>query len=72
MKTLLEKAFNEAAKLPKEEQEALAEWLLQEIASERKWADKLSESPDELGTLADEALAELHTGKTKELDPDSL
>jgi hypothetical protein len=34
---LLEKAFSEAAKLPPEEQDALANWLLEEMESERRW-----------------------------------
>lgn len=34
---LLGKAFAEAATLGKQEQDALAQWLLLEIASERRW-----------------------------------
>jgi hypothetical protein len=34
----LEKAFAEAAKLSDEEQDAIAAWLLEELASEGRWA----------------------------------
>ena len=37
MTKLLEKAFAEAAKLPPEEQDALATAVLSEIESERRW-----------------------------------
>jgi len=37
MTHLLKKAFAEASKLPKEEQNILAKRLLEEFASERRW-----------------------------------
>jgi len=72
MTELLQKAFAEAAKLPEEEQDALAAWILQELASERRWARAFAESADLLTQLADEALAEHHQGRTQPLDPDKL
>ena len=36
MKAELQKAFEETAKLPDNEQEALGQWLLEELASERR------------------------------------
>ncbi len=68
MTKLLEKAFNEASKLPQEEQDALAERLLDELASEQRWDEAFNDSQDELSRLADEALAEFHRGETKPLD----
>jgi hypothetical protein len=70
--TTLEQAFAEAAKLPIVEQEAIAAWLLAELASERRWNSLFSQSSDQLNTLADEALAEWQAGKTKPLDPEQL
>jgi len=70
--TKLEKAFAEASKLPREEQEMFANWILEEIASERRWTEEFGASPDRLSDLADEALEELSEGRTEELDPDKI
>jgi hypothetical protein len=70
--TKLEMAFAEAAKLPEAEQEALASWILEEIASEKRWEEKFARSADALTRLADEALTEHRAGKTQRLDPDTL
>lgn len=72
MTTLLEQAFAEAAKLPNQEQEALAAWLLEEIKADRRWSRLLASAPDRLEQLADEALAEFRAGHTQLLDPDQL
>ena len=37
MTDLLKKAFDAASQLPDEEQDAVAEWLLTELASEEGW-----------------------------------
>jgi hypothetical protein len=58
MTELLEKAFAEASKLPPEEQEALAAWILEELASERRWDKAFASSQDALARLADEAIQE--------------
>ena len=55
---LLEKAFAEASKLSEQEQETLAAWILEELASERQWTEAFANSEDALALLADEALAE--------------
>ena len=75
MTQLLEKAFEEASKLPALEQNALARWLIDELISERKWEKVFAESEDILDQLADEALTELaenEQGKTKPFDIDQL
>jgi hypothetical protein len=68
MTKLLEKAFSEASKLPEEDQNALADMLLDDIASEERWADAFTGSQAELAALAVEALAEFRRGETKPLD----
>lgn len=68
MTNLLEKAFAEAAKLPEPEQNAVAEWLLEELASERRWEEAFSASSDILAELADEALEEHRQGRSEGLD----
>jgi hypothetical protein len=55
---LLEKAFDEAAKLSEEEQRQLAEWILAELDSDERWALAFSNSQ-----------ARLVEGKTEDLDP---
>ena len=72
MTQLLEKAFEAASKLPELEQNVLAQWLIDELISERKWEKVFAESEDILDKLADEALAEHAKGKTKPLDIDLL
>jgi len=72
MTTLLEQAFAEAAKLPAQEQEALAAWLMEELKSDRRWSQLLESSADVLDQLADEALADFRAGRTEVLDPEQL
>jgi hypothetical protein len=61
MTELLEKAFAEAAKLPREAQDMLAKMLLDDLAAEEKWDETFAKSQDKLALLADEALAEYQT-----------
>ena len=68
MTKLLEKAFAEASKLPSTEQDAVAALILEEMASERRWAEAFAKSQDKLAALADEALAEDDRGETEPLD----
>ena len=59
MTKLLEKAFQEASKLPELEQNILGQWLIDEIISGRTWEKTFAESEDVLDKLADEAKKEL-------------
>ena len=68
MTTVLEAALAEMAKLPPEEQDALASLLMDEIKSEQRWAASFSASQTLLRSLASEALAEHRASKTKPLD----
>jgi hypothetical protein len=68
MTKLLEKAFLEASRLPVEEQDLLARTLLEDIEAEGKWDEAFANSQDELSMLADEALADFESGKTKPLE----
>jgi len=69
---LLDEAFSEASKLPESEQEVLAAWILEELASERRWSKAFADSADALAGLADEALAEHRAQRTRRLKPDRL
>jgi hypothetical protein len=71
---LLKKAFEEASKLPPDEQDAFAALMLEELAAETKWSDTLAtrESQELLSRLADEALEKHRAGRTELLDPEKL
>ncbi len=72
MTKLLQRAFEEASKLPEGEQDALGRILLEELASERRWEEVFAGSHDLLADLAGQALAEHRAGQTKKLDPEKL
>ena len=72
MTELLKKAFDAVSRLPEEEQDAVAEWLLAELASEEGWKRRFAETQGALSVLAREAADEHERGETEELDPDSL
>ena len=72
MTALLEKAFEEATKLPEPEQDALARWIIAELESELRWQQLFADSQDLLAELAEEALVEHQAGQTQPLDPDTL
>ncbi|HWP44539.1 MAG TPA: hypothetical protein VNO14_14935 [Blastocatellia bacterium] len=71
MTRLLEKAFEEASKLPEEDQDALAQELLDDLACEMRWAEAFAKSQDKLALLAKEALAEFNQGKTRLIEEGS-
>ena len=72
MTRMLKKAFDEASKLPEKEQEEFALFVLEEIASERRWQEAFERSPDRLRTQAKEALDDHEQGRTSPLNPDDL
>ncbi len=72
MTKLLQRAFEEASKLPKGEQDTLGRILLEELASERRWEELFAGSHDLLADLADHALADHRAGRTKKLNPEKL
>lgn len=72
MTKLLEKAFIETQRLPKKEQDVMAEWILSELDDEKVWDSQFSTSPNLLEKLALEALSESANGRTKPLTPDLL
>ncbi len=72
MTKLLEKAVAKARELPEAEQDAIAQIVINEIESERRWDELLAKSPEKLRKLADRAWAEHEAGQSQELDPDQL
>ena len=72
MTRLLEKAFEKASELSEAEQDEFAEFILDELESERRWEETFEDSQDELEQLADEALDEHEAGGARELDLNRL
>ena len=72
MTDLLKKAFEAASRLPEEEQDAVAEWLLAELASEEEWEGRFTNTQGALSVLAREALNEHKCGETEKLGTKSL
>jgi len=72
MTRLLEKAFEQAERLPQILQDEVAEQLLEDIEGELKWDNTLAESQDKLAKLADQALEEYRAGRTKKMGFDEL
>ena len=67
MTKLLEKVFSRVSGFSVTEQNALARWLMEELASEERWQKTLKSTPGLLDDLADEAIVEHRKGKTKSL-----
>jgi hypothetical protein len=72
MTRLLEKAFEKASELSEAEQDDFAEFILDELDSERRWEQAFEDSQNELEQLADEALGEHEAGNSEELDSNRL
>jgi hypothetical protein len=68
MTDLLERAFAEASKLPADQQDRLAQWLLDELADDVLWDERLAGTTDALSRLAREAHEEHKAGETQDLD----
>ncbi|HVP45895.1 MAG TPA: hypothetical protein VMT32_04905 [Bryobacteraceae bacterium] len=65
MTKLMEEAFAAVAKLPEDEQNAIAALVVEEMTSEKRWSELFAASQDQLAHLADEALRDWQSGKTK-------
>ena len=72
MTELLERALAELAKLPEQDQDAIAARILEEIEDERRWDESFAQSQDVLAAMAREAREERRRGETLPLDPDEL
>lgn len=72
MSGLLKQAITELSKLPEDQQDAMAQWILDELNDDTRWDTAFARSQPQLEQLADEALADLLADKTAPLDPDAL
>lgn len=67
MGTLLDKAFAEVSKLPQDQQEIVAQWILDELEDEERWNQSFANSLSQLEKLGNKALADHRAGRTREL-----
>ncbi len=72
MTRALDAAIAKLATLPADEQDRIAQWLLDELRDDEHWARQFAASQDALGKLAAEARADRSSGRATELDPDKL
>jgi hypothetical protein len=72
MTRLMEKAVEALRSLPEEQQDAVADFVLSEIESDRQWAATSLQHANKLRKLADEAREDFRAGRTSELDPERL
>jgi len=72
MTRALDAAIAKLATLPVDEQDRIAQWLLDELRDEEHWARQFSASQGTLSKLATEARADRAAGRATELDPDKL
>ena len=72
MTRALDTAIAKIAELPPEEQDRIAQWLLDELKDEDRWTEQFADSQDSLSRLADEARSERDAGRATQLDPDKL
>ena len=68
MEPSLNSAFEVAAKLPPNQQDLFAAFLLAELRDENEWKVSFEQSHNSLGKLAREARAEYRAGKCDPLD----
>ncbi len=66
---MLDALVAKLAALPPQEQDRIAQWLLQELPDEALWDRQFSDSQKALSKLAAETRAERAVGNTTELDP---
>ena len=72
MTRALDTAIAKLVSLPSEEQDRIAQWLLDELRDEEHWTRQFSASQDALSKLAAEARADRAAGRAIELDSDKL
>ena len=72
MTRALDAAIAKLATLPVDEQDRIAQWLLDELRDDEHWTRQFAASRDALSNLAAEARADHAAGRTVDLDPDNL
>ncbi|MCI0710108.1 MAG: hypothetical protein L0154_08090 [Chloroflexi bacterium] len=65
MTELLEKAIAELSRLTDEQQNIMAQWILEELEDDRRWDTAFANSLPQLEQLAKKALADYRDGRTQ-------
>ena len=68
MTTLLKQAIEKTSLLSDDEQNKIAQIILDEISDEENWNNKFSNSQEELSILAEKAIKDYNSGKTNLLN----
>lgn len=63
-----EKLSEELNKLPEEQQDRIAAFLLEDLKDEQRWTKLFANSQEELSRLADEAIEEFERGGTEPME----
>ena len=66
MTKLLEKAVAELTKLPADQQDSMAQWILDELEDEARWDKAFAGSLPQLEQLSKKALEDHQAGLTEE------
>ncbi|MGH7889959.1 MAG: hypothetical protein ACRENF_05345 [Thermodesulfobacteriota bacterium] len=72
MTKLLEKAFAKIQKLPKKDQDSIAQIILDEIEDEKKWDEAFAKSQHKLSKIAEKVRADIKAGRTRKIGIDQL
>jgi hypothetical protein len=69
MTRLLDAAMQKVSQLPLEEQDRIAQLVLDELDDEARWQETFAGSQDKLARLAENAREEIGRGEVKDEDP---
>lgn len=72
MTRLMEQAIERLRAMPEPQQDRLAQFVLNELEEDDRWAASTASHADALGRLAEGILADDAQGMTQPLDPDGL
>ena len=72
MTQLLERAIEEAQKLPAPEQDAIAMLILEELDDDRRWDEAFANSQDQLSRLAAKVRRDIADGRVRDVGIDEL
>ena len=70
--TLFQQAMAEVNRLPKDQQNAIAALILDELEDERRWDQSFASSQDQLSSLAAKARDDIRKGRVRKMGFDEL
>lgn len=70
--TLFQQAMAEVNRLPKDQQNAIAALILEELEDERRWDQSFASSQDQLSSLAAKARDGIRKGRVRKMGFDEL